>query len=57
MNDGKISPIPEPVTPSEHDFIIAFRSLSREEQKKVLEDNDPEVRRLFGFRLFWLKSG
>ena len=36
MNDGKISPIPEPVTPSEHDFIIAFRSLSREEQKKVL---------------------
>ena len=38
MNDGKISPIPEPVTPSEHDFIIAFRSLSREEQKKVLED-------------------
>ena len=38
MNDGKISPIPEPVTPSQHDFIIAFRSLSREEQKKVLED-------------------
>lgn len=38
MKNSKISPIPEPVTPSEHDFIIAFRSLPRDEQRKVMED-------------------
>ena len=35
MNDGKISPIPEPVTPSEHDFIILAKRTP-----SILDDED-----------------
>ena len=38
MTDNIIDPIPERVTASEREFILAYRSLPRDEQEKFLKE-------------------